>query len=68
MGGQNGSTGGNIVISRRLVIGMLGAGAVAFAHYAAPVALAFSPEARTRSLMKPFGDSSKAAALRVLWC
>jgi hypothetical protein len=50
MGGQNGSTGGNIVISRRLVIGLLGAGVVAFALYAAPVARALSPEARDAKL------------------
>src|SRR6516162_5006505 len=50
MGGQNGPTGGNIVISRRLVIGLLGAGVVAFALYAAPVAPAFSPEARNAKL------------------
>src|SRR6185436_7587111 len=49
MGGQNGSTGGNIMISRRLVIGLLGAGA-ALALYATPVALAFSPEARNAKL------------------
>jgi CubicO group peptidase (beta-lactamase class C family) len=47
---QNGSAGGNIVISRRLVIGLLGAGVVAFALYAAPVARAFSPEARDAKL------------------
>src|SRR5262249_42684139 len=50
MAGQNGSTGGNIVISRRLVIGLLGAGVVAFAPYAAPVARALSPEARNAKL------------------
>ena len=50
MGGQNPSTGGNIVISRRLVIGLLGAGVAAFALYAAPVAPAFSPEARNAKL------------------
>src|SRR5215510_10828904 len=50
MGGQNPSTGGNIMISRRLVIGLLGAAAVAFALYAAPVALALSPEARNAKL------------------
>src|SRR5439155_14427763 len=50
MGGQNGSTGGNIMISRRLVIGLLGAGVTAFALYATPVALAFSPEARNAKL------------------
>src|SRR5262245_15759366 len=49
MGGQNGPTGGNIVISRRLVIGLLGAGVVAFALYAARVP-AFSPEARNAKL------------------
>src|SRR5262245_37056636 len=49
MGSQPGPTGGNIVISRRLVIGLLGAGAVTFALYAAPV-LAFSPEARNAKL------------------
>ncbi|MBV8319845.1 MAG: hypothetical protein JO049_04135, partial [Hyphomicrobiales bacterium] len=38
------------MISRRLVIGLLGAGVVAFALYAAPVAPAFSPEARNAKL------------------
>ena len=38
------------MISRRLVIGLLGAGVVAFALYAAPVALALSPEARNAKL------------------
>jgi CubicO group peptidase (beta-lactamase class C family) len=38
------------VISRRLVIGLLGAGAVTFALYAGPVARAFSPEARNAKL------------------
>ena len=37
------------MISRRLVIGLLGAGVVAFALYAAPVP-AFSPEARNAKL------------------
>src|SRR5262249_27137094 len=50
MAGQNGSTGGNIVISRRLVIALLGAGGVAVALYAAPVAPALSPEARNAKL------------------
>src|SRR5258705_1391063 len=50
MGGQNGSTGGNIMISRRLVIGLLGAGVTALALYATPVALAFSPEERNAKL------------------
>src|SRR5215470_734585 len=49
MGRQNGFKGGGIVISRRLVIG-LAAGAVAFALYAAPLALAHSPEARNAKL------------------
>ena len=49
MGRQNGFKGGGIVISRRLVIG-LAAGAVAFALYTAPVALARSPEARNAKL------------------
>jgi CubicO group peptidase (beta-lactamase class C family) len=38
------------MISRRLVIGLLGAGATALALYAAPVALALSPEARNAKL------------------
>jgi len=38
------------MISRRLVIGLLGAGVAAFALYAAPVALALSPEARNAKL------------------
>ena len=38
------------MISRRLVIGLLGAGAVALALYAAPVAPALSPEARNAKL------------------
>jgi CubicO group peptidase (beta-lactamase class C family) len=38
------------VISRRLLLGMLGAGALTLALYAAPAALAFSPEARTAKL------------------
>jgi CubicO group peptidase (beta-lactamase class C family) len=38
------------MISRRLVIGLLGAGAAAFTLYAAPVALALSPEARNAKL------------------
>ena len=38
------------MISRRLIIGLLGAGVVAFALYATPVALAFSPEARNAKL------------------
>jgi CubicO group peptidase (beta-lactamase class C family) len=42
--------GGNIMISRRLVIGLLWAGVTAFALYATPVALAFSPEARNAKL------------------
>jgi CubicO group peptidase (beta-lactamase class C family) len=42
--------GGNIMISRRLVIGLLGAWVTAFALYATPVALAFSPEARNAKL------------------
>ena len=50
MGGQNGSTGENLMISRRVVIRQLGAGLLAFALYAAPVALAFSPEARNAKL------------------
>src|SRR5262249_16832598 len=48
MGRQNRPTGRSIMISRRLVIGLLGA--VAFALYAAPVALARSPEARNAKL------------------
>jgi CubicO group peptidase (beta-lactamase class C family) len=42
--------GGNIMISRRLVIRLLWAGLAAFALYATPVALAFSPEARNAKL------------------
>ena len=38
------------MISRRLVIGLLWAGATALALYATPVALAFSPEARNAKL------------------
>src|SRR5947208_1337456 len=38
------------MISRRLVIGLLGAGAAALALYAAPVAQALSPEARNAKL------------------
>jgi CubicO group peptidase (beta-lactamase class C family) len=38
------------MISRRLAIGLLGTGLVAFALYATPVALAFSPEARNAKL------------------
>src|SRR5260370_14132991 len=38
------------MISRRLVIGLLGAGVTAFALYATPVALALSPEARNAKL------------------
>ena len=38
------------MISRRLVIGLLGAGVTALALYATPVALAFSPEARNAKL------------------
>ena len=38
------------MISRRLVIGLLGAAAAAIALYAAPVAQAFSPEARNAKL------------------
>ncbi|NOJ46160.1 serine hydrolase domain-containing protein [Bradyrhizobium archetypum] len=38
------------MISRRLVIGLLWAGVTAFALYATPVALAFSPEARNAKL------------------
>ena len=38
------------MISRRLVIGLLGAGATSIALYATPVALAFSPEARNAKL------------------
>ncbi len=38
------------MISRRLVIGVLGAALVAFALLATPVALAFSPEARNAKL------------------
>ena len=38
------------MISRRLVIGLLGAGAVAFTLCGAPVALALSPEARNAKL------------------
>jgi CubicO group peptidase (beta-lactamase class C family) len=38
------------MISRRLVIGLFGAGVVAFALYATPVALALSPEARNAKL------------------
>ena len=40
------------MISRRLVIGLLGA----LALYATPVALAFCPKRATQSWMKPFGD------------
>ena len=38
------------MISRRLLLGLIGAGALAFSHYAIPAALAFSPEARTAKL------------------
>jgi CubicO group peptidase (beta-lactamase class C family) len=38
------------VISRRLLLGLFGVGALALAHYGAPTALAFSPEARTAKL------------------
>lgn len=38
------------MISRRLVVGLLWAGVTAFALYATPVALAFSPEARNAKL------------------
>src|SRR6266478_10001201 len=41
---------GNIMISRRLVIGLFWAGATALALYATPIALAFSPEARNAKL------------------
>src|SRR5215467_5717098 len=50
MGAQNGSTGGSIMISRRLVIGLLGAGLIPFTLYTAPVAPALSPEARNAKL------------------
>src|ERR687884_86775 len=50
MGSQKPSKGGNIMISRRLVIGLLWAGVTTFALYATPVALAFSPEARNAKL------------------
>jgi CubicO group peptidase (beta-lactamase class C family) len=38
------------MISRRLVVGLLGAGVVGFALYAGPVAVALSPEARNAKL------------------
>ena len=38
------------MISRRLLLGLFGVGALALAHYGAPTALAFSPEARTAKL------------------
>lgn len=38
------------MISRRFLLGLFGVGALALAHYAAPAALAFSPEARTAKL------------------
>ncbi len=38
------------MISRRLLLGLLGAGALALAEFPAPAALAFSPEARTAKL------------------
>jgi CubicO group peptidase (beta-lactamase class C family) len=41
------------MITRRLVIGLLGAGAVTFALYAAPVALAFSPETHNVQVTRP---------------
>jgi CubicO group peptidase (beta-lactamase class C family) len=50
MGAQNEPSGGHIMISRRLVIGLFQAGVVAFALYATPVALALSPEARNAKL------------------
>jgi CubicO group peptidase (beta-lactamase class C family) len=50
MGDQNGSWKGNIVISRRLVVGLIGAGAIAVALYAVPLAPAFSPELRNARL------------------
>jgi len=44
------------MLSRRLVLGLLGAGSVAFAlSAAAPVALAFSPEARNAKLDETLG-------------
>src|SRR4051812_19084022 len=48
--GRNSSRGGNTVISRRLLLGLFGVGALALAHYGASTALAFSPEARTAKL------------------
>jgi CubicO group peptidase (beta-lactamase class C family) len=39
-----------MMISRRFLLGLLGAGALAFASFSAPGALAFSPEARTAKL------------------
>jgi CubicO group peptidase (beta-lactamase class C family) len=50
MGDQNGSWKGNIVISRRLAIGLIGAGAIAVALYAVPRAPALSPESRNARL------------------
>jgi hypothetical protein len=41
---------GNLVVSRRLVIGLIGAGAIAVALYAVPLAPALSPESRNARL------------------
>ncbi len=38
------------MISRRLLLGLLGAGALALTHFSTPAALAFSPEARNAKL------------------
>ena len=57
------------MISRRLVIGLLGAGAAALALYAAPVALALSPEARNAKLdetLKGLVDGKSTPGIAVL--
>jgi len=55
------------VISRRLVIGLLGAGVVAFALYAAPLALALSPEARNARLDETLRGLVEGRAGRVIY-
>jgi hypothetical protein len=56
------------MISRRLVIRLLGAAVIAFALSSTPVTLAFSPEARNAKLDETLRELVEGRSTPGTWC